>query len=81
MTARRRIGAGLGVLALGIGRLLFVWLGGLFNDKPAIDGRSGLAFPSDHTDVALTPSCPTTDAERRAASAVFLLPILTTSAP
>ncbi len=54
-------------------RIDFLWLDpsrgcdvvaptGLFNAEPAIDGPAGLAFPSDHTAVQATLSCPTTEA-------------------
>jgi len=42
---------------------------GLFNEAPADRSIGGLAFPSDHTGVIATLACPTTDAQRRAATA------------
>ncbi|HVJ98035.1 MAG TPA: endonuclease/exonuclease/phosphatase family protein [Acidimicrobiia bacterium] len=54
---------------------------GLFNDgAPATDGPAGLAFPSDHTGVQATLSCPTTAAEKAAAED-GPLPTTTTTAP
>jgi hypothetical protein len=77
-----------------IERLDYVWLRGvaatgsvvkptgLFNATPAANGPAGLAFPSDHTGVIAVLQCPTTSAQRSAASSVTMptLPSTTTIA-
>lgn len=45
---------------------------GLFNASPDTHGRDGIVFPADHTAVQATVRCPTTDAQRRAATRATL---------
>jgi hypothetical protein len=66
-----------------IERLDYVWVGrsrdcdvvaptGLFNARPAQNGPSGLAFPSDHTGVIAVLVCATTPAEQSAAASATM---------
>jgi endonuclease/exonuclease/phosphatase family metal-dependent hydrolase len=71
-------------------RIDFLWWGGgractsvaptgLFNAAPAVDAPGGFAFPADHTGVEATLECPTTDAQRVAATQAAVASTTTTT--